>query len=160
MKRAVKTARMIQSRIYDDCRLIPVDLEPLLRAIGLPVEYVRFKAVDEYLYRNPRTGVQFLAVNSQKPRTRQRFSTAHGIGHYFLHPEMVDAFSVGSRKSHAERQADRFAEELLMPQHRFRMFFRGFSFPSYRELIDYLALVFDVSRQAVRVRIDHLGLLR
>jgi Zn-dependent peptidase ImmA (M78 family) len=129
-----------------------------LRAIGLPVEYVKFKLVDEYLYRNLKTGVQFLAVNSQKRRARQRFSTAHGLGHYFLHPKMGGALSVGRRKSYADRQADAFAEELLMPEHRFRKFFEGFSFLGYRDLIGYLAVAFEVSKQAVRVRIDHLRL--
>ena len=152
-------ARRIHRRIYDECRIVPIDLEPLLRAIGLPVEYVKLKTVDEYLYRNRESGVQFLMVNNSKPRGRQRFSVAHGLGHYFLHPEMTGAFSVCIAKSYACRQSDRFAEELLMPEHRFRKFFEGFSFLSYRELIDYLALVFDVSRQAVRVRIEHLGLI-
>lgn len=161
MKRAVRIAKRIHSRIYDDCRIVPVDLQPLLRAIGLPVEYVNFKVVDEYLYRNRETGVQFLAVNARMPRARRRFSTAHGIGHYLLHPDMKGAFSVGTQKSYADWEADAFAEELLMPEHRFRTFFESFYITGigFTGLVNYLGLVFDVSRQAISVRIDHLDLL-
>jgi len=130
-----------------------------LRAIGLPVEYVKLRSVDEYLYRNPESGVQFLLVNNRKRRVRQRFSLAHGIGHYFLHPDMRGAFSVGIEKSSADWEADRFAEELLMPEEKFKSFYQGFSFMPYLELVNYLALVFDVSRQAVQVRIRHLNLI-
>lgn len=157
MKRAVKVAKRIHTRIYDGCRIIPLKLCPLLRAIRLPVHILDIEPIDGYLHRE--ADFQFLLLNSRRPRTRQRFTVGHELGHYFLHPDLKTSLSLGSKKSQADRQADRFAEEFLMPEDRFRKFFEGFSFLNYQELVDYLALVFDVSRQAVRVRMDHLNLL-
>ncbi len=74
----------------------------------------------------------FLFVNADDPITRQRFSLAHELGHFLLHSEHIrDEFAQGrilaleysatDQKADAnylarERQANRFAAELLMPE--------------------------------------------
>lgn len=52
--------------------------------------------------------VPILLVNEQAPADRKRFTMAHELGHLVLHRQGYDETS-------AEREADQFASELLMP---------------------------------------------
>lgn len=65
-----------------------------------------------------------IAVANHLPLVVQRFTLAHEIGHYFLHPNLtyhrdvpiVEAYHEGHRLSPEEREANFFAAELLMPR--------------------------------------------
>jgi hypothetical protein len=87
---------------------------------------------------------------------RRRFTIAHEVGHFVLHPGRVRAErgglnNVGSQSQ--EREADLFAAELLMPEHLVRQAaFEVGADP--RQLADR----FDVSVQAMTVRLARLGL--
>ena len=81
----------------------------------------------------------FLFVNADDPVPRQRFSLAHELGHFLLHSEHIRAefgqgrilaleYSAPNQKPDAnysarERQANRFAAELLMPEGTVRAIF-------------------------------------
>ncbi len=81
----------------------------------------------------------FLFVNADDPVPRQRFSLAHELGHFLLHSDQIqDEFAHGrilaleysatkqKADSHyltRERQANRFAAELLMPERIVRSIF-------------------------------------
>jgi len=81
--------------------------------------------VDEVLIRQEETAALF--VNQNRPRSRQRFSLCHGIGHFLLPSHRnLDYLAKGcntmrplTRKPY-ERQADSFAAALNMPPSRFR----------------------------------------
>lgn len=68
-------------------------------------------------------GVKTIGVNSTHPRTRQRFSIAHELGHYLSGHEAYDGGGthVDDRPSYLDPQyrqeveANEFAAELLMP---------------------------------------------
>lgn len=57
-----------------------------------------------------RDGTPVVAVLAGAPGDRLRFSVAHELGHLLLHPTRP-------RQGDAEREADEFAAELLMPLH-------------------------------------------
>jgi Zn-dependent peptidase ImmA (M78 family) len=73
-------------------------------------------------------GKVIIALNGSNDKEKQRFSIAHEIGHYFLHPGenlVVDReFVVNFRDSKSsigkhiqEIEANRFASNLLIPEH-------------------------------------------
>lgn len=94
-------------------------------------------------------GRSILLVNSSQPQGRARFSVAHELGHLLLRHAPVG--HIGEpRDSDQERQADRFASELLMPADLLREDCRRLSF-------DVLCRRYRVSRQAMRIRLESIG---
>jgi len=115
-----------------------------------------------------------IGVNRLHAETRQRFTIAHELGHYLLHPHKKkvvdevrrdfrdDVASLGIERS--EIDANAFAAELLMPQ--------AFVTQVHADLIDegeepetdqfvsHLADRFEVSRDAMSYRLYNLGLSR
>jgi Zn-dependent peptidase ImmA (M78 family) len=87
---------------------------------------------------------------------RRRFTIAHEIGHFVLHPQRRAPERGGAANASwqaQEREADRFAAELLMPEHLVReaVVVHGCD-------VGRLADRFDVSHQAMQVRLRGLGL--
>jgi Zn-dependent peptidase ImmA (M78 family) len=100
-------------------------------------------------------------VNMFDAPVRQRFTVAHEIGHWVLHlsgdgiweePAEAVAYRLSSPTfSGQEAEANRFAASLLMPAPLVNAFLEdGRSDP------DDLAQVFDVSRQAMEIRLESL----
>lgn len=110
-----------------------------------------------------------IAINSTHHPNRQRFTAAHEYGHYCLHSNMdkdqlfVDqAFQRDVRASagtdYKEIQANQFAAELLMPK---VMVHSAIANMSLSDLdIALLALRFEVSEQAMTLRLVNLNLLK
>ncbi|MDD2208754.1 MAG: ImmA/IrrE family metallo-endopeptidase [Bacilli bacterium] len=99
-----------------------------------------------------------VGVNSNHAIVRQRFSIAHELGHYLLghdSTKMVDTtFDVSTNK---EQQANEFAAELLMPLDLLKKDIenhpREYDIPA-------LAKRYDVSAQAISVRLLQTGLIK
>jgi hypothetical protein len=101
-------------------------------------------------------------VRRDESETRRRFTIAHEIGHHFLHSDGVkvlcrpaDVDQADEAEKAKERQANRFAAELLMPE------------PLVREHADAagpdataLARSFAVSPIAMAFRLVNLGYLK
>ena len=99
-----------------------------------------------------------MKVNSLHHPNRQRFTIAHELGHYALHAsnnsDFVDRnFFRNNDSSPMEREANRFASELLMPEQEFRE-----SVKNLAGDIEALSKHFKVSTLAVRVRAKTLGM--
>lgn len=111
-------------------------------------------------------GHALIGVNSSEARVRQRFTIAHELGHFFLHPNK-DAFvdyrdnrKGGVARSPREKQANMFAAALLMPRKLLLRDLRtaaeeGFS----ADDLDVLAKRYDVSEEAMRFRLINLNIL-
>ena len=124
-----------------------------------------------FLYVTGGDGIVF--VNESDPVGRQRFTAAHEFGHFVLHQgemggaatfadtkEMIEL--TGEQSDRHEREANRFAAELLMPADACRAREAAFR-KEYRAcprtaLAHYLAAEFLVSREAMRYRLGKLGL--
>jgi hypothetical protein len=133
-----------------------------------------------FLFANARGGAVLVRQEDNLPR--RRFTAAHELGHYLLHflprlrPEETfvqddEADTVceeekapgadGLSLPEMERQANRFAADLLMPEaacREVRDRFAGRSAPVARFLEHHLAGELLVSREAVRWRLRGLGL--
>lgn len=96
-----------------------------------------------------------IGVNRRHPLTRRRFSAAHELYHYFEHRHLLaDSTWFNARASADElheREANRFAAELLMPATWFKYYLR---FGSMQRLAD----AFGVSKPAAARRLRELAI--
>jgi Zn-dependent peptidase ImmA (M78 family) len=130
-----------------------------------------------FLYANARSGYIFIRRGDGLPR--RRFTAAHELGHYRLHlaPALAqcdpaDAEMTQSDEQIAEsgeddltakeRQANRFAAELIMPEALCRTLFDRYASRygrTARFLVHHLAGELLVSREAIAWRLYGLGLI-
>jgi Zn-dependent peptidase ImmA (M78 family) len=98
-----------------------------------------------------------IVVRGASSEQRRRFTIAHEIGHFVLHPRRLAPERGGDPGNASwqqqEREADQFAAELLMPEDLVRE-----AFYLYGPDVPRLAGRFDVSRQAMQTRLRSLGL--
>lgn len=148
----------------------PINVEELAGRVGAIVSFEPFKEELSGVLVKEKTRI-VIGVNSSHPRTRQRFTIAHEIGHLELRHQgeiFVDKTVMrrDDRSSQAidrqEIDANRFAAELLMPEdlilesmHRLQ---DTKSNDSTSELIADLAQEFQVSSQAMEYRLTNLGI--
>ncbi len=150
----------------------PVPVERLARRFGAEV---RFEPLDGdlsgMLFREGDRAI--VGVNALHPKSRQRFTIAHELGHLQLHDHSgihIDhKFPVArlrdERSSQAidpeEIQANRFAAELLMPAAMLEADLDGLTDDTVDydddELVRQLAGRYQVSTQAMAFRLVNLG---
>lgn len=118
-----------------------------------------------------RDGEGVIAVNKDHPKSRQRFSIAHELGHWYLHSATTNVFvdttsiyfrnreaSEGDRRQEVE--ANTFAAALLMPAQPLREAVGPMQLdPSDDLAFRRLAAKFSVSIQALGIRLAQLGLV-
>lgn len=141
------------------------DIDSLVRRIGGKVK------MQNTLFDDPEKSGSLLVhaadhfeiiVPAHTSPTRDRFTIAHELGHYFLHylwrkrsvPTMSDqmiALRKGSDR--VEWEANWFAAGFLMPEKVFKK-----AFKQHSGSVSAIAREFEVSQQAVEVRISQLGL--
>lgn len=111
-----------------------------------------------------------ILINKNKPATRQQFTIAHEFGHYFLHKHeikeefFIDGENVLDRAGmlyHRDRatadrleiEANNFAASLIMPSDLVKK--------AWEKLndVDDCALLFNVSVEAMSIRLTRLGLV-
>ncbi len=110
-----------------------------------------------------------IGVNENHPETRQRFTIAHELAHYFLHLQdegvFIDATPAFFRDpdSHTglirqEIDANTFAAELLMPADEVYKQLSKEPLAAFDDLgVRRLATHFGVSTQALTIRLTRLG---
>ena len=101
-----------------------------------------------------------ITVNARDNPRRQRFTMAHELAHYVLHRDLLGEGHIDSAlyrsttlSDEYERQADRFAAQILLPAETLREAFNNTS-----KALSVLARMFDVSDAALRIRLSELGL--
>lgn len=143
----------------------PVDVETIAKYLKLEVRRENFPDdVSGALTRAPERSV--IAVNRNHHENRQRFTIAHELGHYLLHPDAPAYYDgknqVGVHFRSAangggwdpkEIEANRFAAELLMPR---RLILNRISVSKTEVDASSLARVFDVSEEAMTYRLAGL----
>lgn len=103
-----------------------------------------------------------IVLKGDEPMVRQRFSLAHELKHV-LDDEIIDRLPAGlypslggySPHERAERVCDRFAAALLMP----KVILRADWADGIQDIAK-LARRYDVSRAAMRIRLNQLGLIK
>ena len=109
-------------------------------------------------------------TNADKPKTRQHFTTAHELGHYFLHQDIIKREEIiidGESSSEnrtlfrldvyeytkTETEANNFAASLVMPADLVKKAWKIF------ENVQECAKVFNVSASAMSIRLEKLNLI-
>jgi Zn-dependent peptidase ImmA (M78 family) len=151
----------------------PVPVEDIARKLCVRLAFEQFGPdVSGILFRED--GGAVIAINAGHPKTRQRFTIAHEIGHLRLHrgrPMFVDrSVRIDRRDANAalgidpeEIEANGFAAALLMPDQMIVTALAQSALPRSTsgagQLIARLARRFDVSPQAMEYRLANLGLI-
>jgi len=139
----------------------PVDLEAMARALGIRVDMNAHMSDPDTsgLIKKSEGGEYRIEINANDPAKRKKFTLAHEISHYLLHRDMIDRAAVidngmyrSSLSNEVERQANRLAAELLMPEQVVRKLWNlGV------KSIGQLSGIFHASEPAVRIRLEQLG---
>lgn len=132
-----------------------IDLEALAWTMGAKVKYRRLETCEAKI-----TGIgdrAIITIDDFYGVRRARFSLAHEIGHWQNHRNQIlscdkqDIGAVSGIGGTKEREADRYAANLIMPRYLFAARMRDFKRPSFSS-IEELAEAFDVSRKAAALR--------
>jgi uncharacterized protein DUF955 len=143
---------------------LPVNVGAIARELGLlvrPDETMGREAAGKIVKENRGSPSGYVIyLNAADPPRRQRFTLAHEIAHYVLHGDLIgdglidDAMYRSKLGDVYERQANRMAANVLMPEALVRGLYRG-GMRSLAALSDAL----DVSDAAVRIRLEELRLV-
>jgi len=148
----------------------PVDVEMIATRLGIRVirEPLEAGMSGVLVVRDSQAAI---GVNRNHHPRRQRFTIAHEIAHYLLHIEESDLFvddmltfyrddQLSAGEFRKEREANALAAALLMPQGLIEGQIRQRQIDLYDDsAIAQLARHFDVSEQALTIRLMHLDLL-
>jgi Zn-dependent peptidase ImmA (M78 family) len=150
----------------------PVPVEALAQRLGAEIRYRMFDGdVSGLLLREGDSTI--IGVNADHPKTRQRFTIAHELGHLRMHPGegvIVEHLSFarvnwrdgtsGQATHKQEIEANQYAAALLMPgemvSHDFSQLAR---LQPHDVIVDRLARRYHVSSQAMRFRLVNLALI-
>jgi Zn-dependent peptidase ImmA (M78 family) len=156
-----------------------VPIEEIVESVGLRIERQRIDdRLAGFLVRGKGIPQPVVGINSRQLQERQRFTLAHELGHYLLHNvegvHVDQAFNVKLRSGLSrqgtdidEMEANLFAAELLMPQawleediNNLDPFdIEGGQEEDDADVIKHLAKLYNVSRQAMSIRLSSLGYL-
>lgn len=130
----------------------PVDVLSIAAAEGLTIEYLRLESVAGGYYQTAEGhGRAFISANG--PRTRQRFTIAHELGHHLLDRD-EDPGTVWPRGETHEAH-EYFAASLLMPRIAIAAIEDSCT-GTRRQLVDAIAGHCGVTRIAAAVRLAEL----
>lgn len=138
---------------------VPVKVGALANALGLKVVVAALPLKISGLIQPDEKGSFVIKVNRFESKERQRFTIAHEIAHFLLHRDKIQAGVVDSvlyrskLSSRIEAEANRLAADIVMPHHKVREL-SAHKFEEHRErLVANLADKFQVSKQAMDIRI-------
>ncbi len=145
-----------------DAKNLPISVENIASKHNIKISRAPSKDFSGLLIR--KDGSALIGVNNNEAPVRQRFTIAHELGHYFMHPRK-DAF-VDYRdnkkeimRTPAERHANMFAAALLMPRSLLEKDFKNISKNGFTEdELEKLADKYQVSEDAMRFRLINLNL--
>jgi Zn-dependent peptidase ImmA (M78 family) len=169
------TASQIKARVRkllqeNRIRRPPVRVQLIAKNLGIHIRHEPFEGdISGVLYRDK--NMTIVGVNSLHHRNRQRFTTAHEIGHLLLHEIDVHVDKVfrmvlrDSDSSQAtdpkEIEANQFAAELLMPEHMLEQDVPAFLNDFENEAgLEKLANLYQVSAQAMAFRLANMGVIK
>jgi len=159
--------RSLFSIINEYRRQIPVNLYGLLKELNIQLLYSPLKdnlsGIIQKIDDNYR-----IIVNETHSETRKRFTIAHELGHFIYHRDLIgDGIAdniayrcefpneynnpnIGSRE---ETEANKFAVNLLMPHEIVESYRKKITGISDNELVEKMANEFNVSKQAMAIKL-------
>lgn len=129
-----------------------IDVEVIAWSVGARVRYRALPQGDARIVGMGDRAI--ITVDDRASRVRQRFSVAHELGHWYHHrgQRLICHDASGNAPADTcEREADRYAADLLMP--RFMLVPWMAEAPISVALMDSVARLFQVSRLAAALRL-------
>lgn len=171
-KTRVRLEAAASALLQDQLGMVPVNIDAVARTLSLEI----VERPDLELNGMPVSGLliqqdnrRICALNSSDSPRRRRFTLAHEIGHLVLHPPKPQHFDLKARSSQSignpreETEANQFAASLLMPEQdiRSRVPPGGFDpfWDDWESEVKKLSDLFNVSQEAMSIRLQSLGLL-
>lgn len=144
----------------------PIDIVVVAKSLGINVYPVILENTSGYIkFEDSQKNIY---VNDLEPKKRKRFTIAHEIGHFLLHRNLIqnEGSAVLYRSTDAinrdilEIQANKCAAALLMPRNRVSEQFNAMTDAPYVTKLITLANLFNVSVDAMDIRLTVLGLAK
>jgi Zn-dependent peptidase ImmA (M78 family) len=174
---SVRTARAQAEALAAACgftKSTPVNVDSIAEGLGLEIVYADLgENVSGLLI--SKGDSTMIAVQENDPPKRQRFTIAHEIGHFHLRHQFEPGEHVHVDRGHLitprnsksstgvdrkEIEANQFAASLLMPSELVMKKIRALKVTSlFDHHVQKLAEEFDVSEQAMTIRLSTLGFL-
>lgn len=142
---------------------VPVNAIEIAKRANILIQYAPSKKFSGVIYR--KDGIAFMAISSSESNTRQRFTIAHELGHFFLHPQKDTFIEFRDNKKNIARgikevQANQFAAALLMPKKILEKDVKNFMETGITEsVIRFLADKYLVSEDAMKYRLMNLNFI-
>lgn len=138
----------------------PTPIEEIADALNIKISKAASTEFSGMLIR--KDGHALIGVNSSEAPVRQRFTIAHEIAHFKLHPQksaFVDYRKEKTKiRTSKERHADMFAAALLMPREKLLKDFKQLAKDGFSEsMTGILAKRYAVSDDAMRIRLINLS---
>lgn len=144
-----------------------ISVESIAELLKIRVKYAALEGnISGLVYHKGKRTI--IGINGLHPVVRQRFTLAHELGHvmlahkgeFFLDRTILFRDSKSGEGVDAyEIEANKFAAELLMPEEMVRKDFRKVKNLDEDEIIFSLATTYEVSTQAMAIRLQKLGLM-
>ncbi|MBS0882176.1 ImmA/IrrE family metallo-endopeptidase [Pantoea sp. JGM49] len=150
-------AELLDFADKNNIRVIPLDVSSLTKLLGITMRMEPMKGDESGSLKRGKDGVWVMTINSLHHPHRQRFTIAHELAHFIKHTIISDEFNDSvffrdGKINKIETEANKFAAELLMPETDFHNFINEKS-----KTVEDIALYFQVSSMAVRLRAKQLG---
>lgn len=175
-----KIHNIIIKLLNDSMEYLPyINVEKIAKRLNIQVRREDLKDISGLIYRDGNQVI--IGINERDSGNRQRFTIAHELGHFFLHtqnPLFIDkGIDQGSTiklrnqvsseaVSLEEIEANAFAAELLMPTQmvidELKQLFKNIDTKNddLDNIISKMANRFEVSKQAMTIRLSNLGLFQ
>lgn len=171
-----KAEKLAQKIWQENGASVPVDVNAVAAAHRIGIKTEAMEDDVSGMMVTSEAGIASILINADHAVVRQNFSTAHELGHYFLHrstsPVFVDSkkgaqvfFRDGKAATgthYQEIEANAFAAELLMPETEIRKIFpekiSAMELDYFEDEIEKVAKNWKVSKSALTIRLNRLGI--
>jgi Zn-dependent peptidase ImmA (M78 family) len=139
-----------------------IDLEAIAWTLGVRVKYRPLQGCEACIAGDLQRAI--MTVNSRSAPRRRRFSLGHELGHWKYHRGRIlvcRAEEIGGQRkgqSPLEREADRFAADLLLPLYLLKPAARQFAKLNVH-MVSNISDMFETSLTATAIRLVETGLL-
>jgi len=150
-----ETYSLIRESYGDEKIVPPIDLKKIAENNGITIGFVKFKnnEIDGAFKRKEKE----IYINAYSPLSRQLFSIAHELGHFFMHQEkQQDVFFrsdaqvqlLNGTDKENEQEANWFAASLLMPKKIVLKYWEVY--PEIERIADIFAVSYSIAGEKSR----------
>ena len=142
---------------------VPINVLEMAKKAGVLIKYAPSNKFSGLLYR--KDDIAFMAISSSESNVRQRFTIAHELGHFFLHPQKDTFVEFRDNEKNIARgskeiQANQFAAALLMPRKFLEKDVKSFRETGLtQQTTEFLAKKYNVSDEAMTFRLLNLNMM-